>query len=213
MTSDPPLPDRCGAECRDGGYCESYPIEGADRCRMHGGIVGDDAGAPERNTNASTHGAYVDENAYYQQELDDAGRELVDDIFQDYVNLYRDRHGAPTAGHQAELFRISVSHVKDIELDKWSQERPDSLDPGNGLVARETHYTDGGTQYHRYKESVVLKAEKKLSTDRRMWLKDLGLLEDPESQKADAIGELDLRLSDAEREALDAAHCDDDPNP
>jgi len=37
MTSDEPLDDRCAAECRDGGYCESYPVGDGDRCRMHGG--------------------------------------------------------------------------------------------------------------------------------------------------------------------------------
>lgn len=37
MSSDNPLPDRCGAQCRDGGYCENYPVDGAERCRMHGG--------------------------------------------------------------------------------------------------------------------------------------------------------------------------------
>lgn len=37
MTSEEPRPDRCGAKCRDGGYCTQYPVTGADRCRMHGG--------------------------------------------------------------------------------------------------------------------------------------------------------------------------------
>lgn len=191
------------------GVCGSHGADGADA----GGDVGDPGGAPEGNTNGVTHGAYADENAYYQHELDDSGRELVDSIFQDYVEQYRELHGEPPLGHETELFRISVSHVKDIELDRWASQRPDDLDPGNGLVARETHYTDDGTEYHQYSESVVLSAQKKLSSDRRMWLKDLGLLEDPESQKADAISELDLGLSDAELEALDTAHSDVDPDP
>ena len=54
MTSNEPLPDRCGAECRDGGYCENYPKGDSDRCRMHGA----DGGAPEGNTNAATVGAW-----------------------------------------------------------------------------------------------------------------------------------------------------------
>src|SRR6056297_1342919 len=37
MTSDEPLPDRCAAKCRNGGYCENYPVDGSERCRMHGG--------------------------------------------------------------------------------------------------------------------------------------------------------------------------------
>lgn len=54
MTSDEPLPDRCGAQCRGGGYCENYPKGDSDRCRMHGA----DAGAPEGNDNGATHGAW-----------------------------------------------------------------------------------------------------------------------------------------------------------
>lgn len=37
MTSEEPLPDRCGAECRDENYCTQYPVQGRERCRMHGG--------------------------------------------------------------------------------------------------------------------------------------------------------------------------------
>lgn len=54
MTSDEPLPGRCAAECRDGGYCENYPKDDSGRCRMHGA----DGGASEGNDNAKTHGAF-----------------------------------------------------------------------------------------------------------------------------------------------------------
>jgi len=37
MTSNEPLPGRCGANCKDGGYCENHAVDGRDRCRMHGG--------------------------------------------------------------------------------------------------------------------------------------------------------------------------------
>lgn len=186
MTSDEPHPDRCGAECRDGGYCENYPIQGASRCRMHGGVVGDGAGAPEGNTNAVSHGAYAEPNRFYQELLDDRLRQLVDDIQADYLETYEAQHGEPPLGLEGELFRISVSHVKDIVLENWAVDRPEDLDPGNPLVAAETHYSESGQEYHRYKETVVLQAQKRLSSDRRQWLKDLGLLEDPESQRASA---------------------------
>lgn len=53
MTSEQPLPDRCGAECRDGGYCTQYPVQGRERCRMHGGA------SPTGEANpAYKHGAY-----------------------------------------------------------------------------------------------------------------------------------------------------------
>lgn len=59
MTTDEPLPDRCGAQCRDGGYCENYPKGDNARCRMHG--ADSDGGAPEGNTNAADVGAWADD--------------------------------------------------------------------------------------------------------------------------------------------------------
>lgn len=55
MSSDKPIPDRCGAETRDGGYCENYPKGDSDRCRMHGA----DGGAPDGDGNGRyDHGAF-----------------------------------------------------------------------------------------------------------------------------------------------------------
>jgi len=125
-------------------------------------------------------------------------RGFVDDVFEDYLERYRELHGDPPLGIESELFRISVTHAKDIGLDRWADEKPEELDSGHPLVDKETrkksiNHSDGSSRVideHRYRESVVTKAQKRLSTDRRQWLKDLGLLEDPESQTADAIGDL-----------------------
>lgn len=182
------------------GYCGSWPGKGTDhvgegRCDKHGGAGGsggerDGSGASEDNTNAVTHGAYADENSYYQNVLNDRLREFVDDVFEDYLDDYQERHGEPPLGIEAELFRVSVTHAKDIGLDRWADEKPDGLDSGHPLVDEETEIVPIGegaieTQ-RRYRESVVLTAQKRLSTDRRQWLKDLGLLEDPDSQDAAA---------------------------
>lgn len=34
-----PNPERCGARTRSGGVCGSWPVQGATRCRMHGGAA------------------------------------------------------------------------------------------------------------------------------------------------------------------------------
>jgi hypothetical protein len=212
-----PTDETCMArrsEKRDGesvflGYCGAWPGKGTDhvgegRCDRHGGAggapedndnaEGNDGGASEGNTNAVTHGAYADHNSYYQDVLDDELREFVDDVFADYLHDYQERHGEPVLGIEAELFRISVTHAKDIGLDRWAHEKPDGLDSGHPLVDKETEIVpigDGQTETQRsFRESVVQAAQKRLSTDRRTWLKDLGLLDDPESAKADAISDL-----------------------
>lgn len=190
--------DRCPGTNRQDERCGHPAGWGTDTktgpCKFHGGLAEggarEGAGAPEGNVNSVTHGAYADCNSFYQDVLDDAHRGLVDDIFEDYMADYEAQHGEPPLGLESELFRLSVSHVKDVVLDSWASERPESLESGNPLVGEETHYTEGGQQYNRYKESVVLRAQKSLSSDRRQWLKDLGLLEDPETQKASAISDL-----------------------
>ncbi len=179
------------------GYCGSAAGKETDhlgegRCKFHGGNNSGDngQGGSEDNTNAVTHGAYADENSYYQNVLDESLQEFVDDVFEDYYERYEELHGEPLLGIEAELFRISVTHAKDIGLERWANGKPEGLKSGHPLVDQETRYTENGREFHKYKESIVQTAQKRLSNDRRQWLKDLGLLEDPESQKADAVGDL-----------------------
>ena len=85
-------------------------------------------------------------------------------------------HGEPHTGEELELFRLANSHVKDIVLDNWSSDRPDSLaESGNPMVDRETNVSENGTEYYQYKESVVIAAQQKLSRDRLRWIKAYGL--------------------------------------
>lgn len=39
MATAAPVPGKCGAKARKGGYCGNDPVKGEKRCRMHGGIV------------------------------------------------------------------------------------------------------------------------------------------------------------------------------
>lgn len=73
MTSDEPREGRCGAQTRDGGYCENYPKGDSDRCRMHGA----DGGGEEGNDNAVTHGAFKE---HFRSDLTDDERAAIDSI-------------------------------------------------------------------------------------------------------------------------------------
>lgn len=182
--------------------CHGHARGPHGKCNTHGGdddsgapegnqnAEGNDGGASEGNTNSVSHGLYAETNHFYQEILDDAVRQLVDDIFTDYLEEYEELHGDPSTGTEAELFRIAVSYGKHVYADNWAETKPDSLDSGHGMVESETHYTEGGQKYYRYKESVVAAGQARLSRDRRSWLKDLGLMDDPQSKTADAIGSL-----------------------
>jgi glucans biosynthesis protein len=48
----------CGAKTRSGTPCQSVPVRGKKRCRMHGGVS---PGAPRGNQNALKTGAFTRE--------------------------------------------------------------------------------------------------------------------------------------------------------
>jgi len=121
--------------------------------------------------------------------LDETLQELCDEIFTDYLKQYQDIHGKPPMGQEARLFEIAVNHIKIIHGDNWAAERPDAVDSGNPIVDRERKETKYGPRI-THSESVVVGTQQKLRREDRAWLKDMGLLEDPESQKADAISKL-----------------------
>jgi hypothetical protein len=58
---------RCGAQTRSGKKCQSPPVRGKRRCRMHGGAAG--SGAPIGNTNALRPGQYTAEAIARRRQL------------------------------------------------------------------------------------------------------------------------------------------------
>lgn len=72
MTSNEPEPDRCGAKCRDGGYCTQYPVQGGERCRMHGGTQPTGTDSPNYK-----HGAY---SKHLRSDLTDSERAAYEDL-------------------------------------------------------------------------------------------------------------------------------------
>jgi hypothetical protein len=178
MVSDTPTDGRCNAET-GGGYCEGWPMDNG-RCYSHGGRNEDDdrdpGGAPPRNRNGVEHARYSNSNLYYQEDCNDADRALIDDIYADYHGDYVALHGEPSTGHDTMLFKVAVNIHKILTADDWPRMRPDALDSGHPLIDRSEKRTAQGDEYYQYVESAVTKAEKRLSSMVRNWLKDLGLL-------------------------------------
>lgn len=185
--------DRCPATNRDGERCGHPEGWGTDSksgpCKFHGGAA-KNQGAPEGNTNAVKHGMHTDEHGWYDDVATDGEREIVDNVHRSYLERYRDRHGEPDYADRMELFLCAVTIGQEIHGQKWARDKADELDSGNALVDKETKYTEDGKPYHKYKQTVILKATTALSNRRRQWLKDKGLLDDPESQKATALSSM-----------------------
>ncbi len=170
------------------------------KCKHHRG-TSPDGSSHEQNQNATTHALHARKvNAVYQQVFSEEIQALVDDIYEDYLDDYRERHGEPRTGDKAELFRIAVSYGKHVHSEEWALDKPEDAKSGNAFVDKEEVQKPAGEGFKltdvQYKQTVVQKGQQSLSQDRRMWLKDLGLLENnPDSQKADAVGDLATILS------------------
>lgn len=82
MVSDTPTEGRCNAEIK-GGYCEGWPTKDEHgevingRCWNHGGVVGDNHGAPKGNQNGVKHGAFKE---HFRNDLTDSEQEAIDDL-------------------------------------------------------------------------------------------------------------------------------------
>lgn len=157
--------------------------------------VGNEGGAaPEENTNAVTHGAYADQSNLYSEVFDDAERELADAIFADYRDRYERLHGELPEGHRLRLFKIAVNAVTELRVENWVTEKPTELDSGTTWIDRETEQKFvegvGPVTEKKYRKSPALAAKKTLSSENRMWLKDLDLL-GPDEISVDVSGTVD----------------------
>lgn len=177
MVSETPTDGRCNAEVGDG-YCEGWQMDNG-RCYSHGGRNEDDdrdaGGAPKNNDNAARHELYAAENTYYNRRSE-AQRAIIDSIYEEYEQRYRQRHGDPVAGDVAMLFKVAISIHKLLKADDWEADRPSELDSGHLLIDRSERRTSNGDRYHEYGKAAVLQAEKQLEGFVRRWLKDNDLL-------------------------------------
>lgn len=182
MVSETPTDGRCNAEL-SGGYCEGWQMDNG-RCYSHGGRREDDSRDPggvppekaEGNSNAITHGAYAEEKKLYSEAFSERERDLADRIFEDYYGRYIALHDAePPLGFKVRLFNISVNAVTELRVENWFTDRPDELETGTPHLDRETHISESGTRYYRYKKSPAMAAMKTLSDYNRQWLKTFDL--------------------------------------
>lgn len=155
MTSEDPLPDRCGAECRDGGYCTQYPVEGSDRCRMHGGTQPKGMDSPN-----AVHGLrsdYLNEEdleIYDEVRQHDNAELIQEEIWAIKTKLLRAAREA--GGNEAEpLIRDLLEDVDRVDEDviaalaETLQISQDALDRAlgrlNDLVKTHHKITEGDT--------------------------------------------------------------------
>lgn len=185
--------DQCGDHGGNNGECGLPAGWGTDfddgKCRHHRG-TSPDGSSHAANDFAATHELYSQSNTYYQRR-DKAAQAIIDGIYEDYYERYVERHGEPARGDEAMLFKVAVNIHKQLKADEWEAARPDSLDSGHPLIDRSEQRTPQGERYYEYRVTAVDKAEHRLSTRTRQWLKDMDLLGSP-----DDGADVDITISD-----------------
>ena len=185
MTND----DICGAEAKSTGEpCQRPAGWGTDsssgRCKFHGGAS---TGAPEKNQNAQKHGLHSTPE-YLLEDLDETHRDTYHATFESLCSRYERIHGyEPDFAAKKRLSRVSVEMVKEDLADEYlKQNHSDHILVEDEVVG----YTEDGRPQEVTQTNKILPELTALKRETRLTLKDMGLLEDPESKKAEATQDL-----------------------
>lgn len=157
------------------GWCQADAGSGTDhkgqgRCKWHGG----NAGPPAHNQNARKHALSVDPH-HYEASLDSAEQGFLSDI-EDSI----ERRMMKVKGEVDFLDRVLARRVA-IELHIVGKASA-HVEEESGMVQIIT-----GEHGSEEKKAALLDDIRKRDKDIIGMLKNLGVLEDPESQKADAL--------------------------
>lgn len=117
MTSEEPLPDRCGAKCRDGGYCTQYPVNGSERCKMHGGTQPKGMDSP--NAVHGLRSQYLneeDQEIYEEVQKHDNAELIQEEIWSIKTKLLRAARAADGDDGQ-QLAKDMLEKIEDGEAD------------------------------------------------------------------------------------------------
>lgn len=171
---DPDSISTSHTETRVDGYCERFPMD-SGRCYVHGGK----AGAPEGNVNSLTHGLRAKRSNYYNN-LPDDEKAFVQKLADSWIeNAPFDRDNFAKVN---EVYRIAVDQHR-----LWHAH--DELD--NGLVVEQiVGVSDDGEPVEVEDENPANLAYDRLDRTTIRKLKELGCLDDPESQKAENMESL-----------------------
>jgi len=206
MPTKEPEDGKCGAKVResntpddwedqDRGYCANKAgfrteLLGDGRCYLHGGCA---ATAAKGNNRAEKHGLYADRQNYYKNRTE-AEQEWIDSVV---ASLMQD------APFSEDNF-AKVQMVRNISIDMHKMQNANDFIDKAGIVDEDkiVGYHDNGKPIKEDKENPINVTYDRLNRTMTRQLKELGLLDDPESQKAEAGENLANELS-ALREARD----------
>lgn len=161
------------------GYCERYPVKSEDRdvCPVHGGAEG--TGAEEGNLNAMKHGLHAKRSSYYR-EMDQEDKVIVENFVDSWLEL--SSYTRDDVAILNELYRIAVDQIR-----LW--EAQDEFNKGLVYEQMADYDIEDGKIFADQENPANLPYDRLDRTTFRK-LKDLGVLDDPDSQQAEATESL-----------------------
>jgi hypothetical protein len=166
------------------GFCERYPVDGKDVCYVHGGAEG--TGPPEGNTNGMTHGLTVKRSSYYENEMDEEEKILVEDFVDNWIELSsytRDDVAVINEFYRMAVDEIRLWNAQDHMEDGFVYEQYEDLDMDNRQI-RTKQENPANLPYDRLDRTTLKK------------LKEYGVLDDPDSKQAEATESLAQKFAD-----------------
>lgn len=201
MSDKEPMDEHCGAEVRpkrvpdewdqDVGYCANRAgfrtdHVGEGRCYLHGGI------SANHGTNyAEKHGLYADRQNYYKNRSTNEQR-WIDSIVESIMD---DAPFGPDAKYKLEM-------VRNLAIDMHKLKNANDYIDEKGVVHKDktVGYTDDGQPIKMDEENVLNIAYDRLDRATTRKLEKLGVLNDPESQRAEAEQNIANELSELRKQ-------------
>jgi len=169
--------------------CNAWKMGDFEYCRNHKG-VSDDGESHEHNQNAQSHGLFSLPE-HLKHELDREKHDRYTAYFEALCSRYERIHGRePDTFAKDRLSRISIECVKERIADEYLSQNAESTI----LTQRDVREVDGRTVMVE-KENHILKELSALKRETRLTLKDMGLLRDPETKKAQSVETLNAVLN------------------
>ena len=150
---------------------------GDGRCYLHGG---GSKTANKGNNHAETHGLYADRQNYYSNRSTEE-QQWIDGVVESLL-----------ADNMAKL-----QMVRNIAIDMHKQQRANDYIDEVGVVNKDktTGYTEDGRPIKEDVENVLNVAYDRLNRTMTRQMKELGILDDPDSQQAEANQNIANELS------------------
>jgi len=202
MPSKEPQDDKCAARVSnipeewdvDEAFCsnpQGFRTDhfGDGRCYLHGGAA---TSVNEGNTYNEKHGLYTQRQTYYENRTE-GEQAWIDGIVESLLD------DAPF-GDNPPFAKLQM--VRNIAIDMHKLQRANDYIDEKGLVDRDktVGYTDDGKPIKVDEENVLNVSYDRLNRTMTRQLKELGILDDPDSEKAEAQANIAKELSELRKQ-------------